>query len=72
MKTGLFIALALALVIYLMVKMVFWARRRSRGAVITGAILSMFAPDPAFEANLRLAEESKSQQAAEDDEGEEL
>lgn len=45
-------------------------RRRGRGAVVTGAILSAFAPDPTFEANLRLAEESKQQQVEEDEEGE--
>jgi hypothetical protein len=46
------------------------ARRSSRGAVVTGALLSMFAPDPTLEANIRLAEESKQQQVEEDAEGE--
>jgi hypothetical protein len=70
MNSGLLIAAFLAAVAYLMVRLVRWARRRSRGAVITGAILSMFAPDPTLEANLRLAEESKQQQVEEDEEGE--
>jgi hypothetical protein len=70
MNSGLLIAAFLAAVAYLMVRLVRWARRRSRGAVITGAILSMFAPDPTLEANLRLAEESKQQQMEEDEEGE--
>jgi hypothetical protein len=70
MNSGLLIAAFLAAVAYLMVRLVRWARRRSRGAVITGAILSMFAPDPTLEANLRLAEESKQQQVEEYEEGE--
>jgi hypothetical protein len=70
MNSGLLIAAFLAAVAYLMARLVRWARRRSRGAVITGAILSMFAPDPTLEANLRLAEESKQQQVEEDEEGE--
>jgi len=69
-KAGIFIALSLAVVIYLLVRLVFWARRRSKGAVVTGAILSMFAPDPTLETNLRLADESKSQQMEDEDEGE--
>jgi hypothetical protein len=70
MNSGLLIAAFLAAVAYLMVRLVRWARRRSRGAVITGAILSAFAPDPTLEANLRLAEEAKQQQVEEDEEGE--
>lgn len=70
MNSGLLIAAFLAAVAYLMVRLVRWARRRSRGAVVAGALLSMFAPDPTLEANLRLAEESKLQQVEEDEEGE--
>ena len=70
MHAGLFIALSLALLIVAMVLGVRWARKRSRGAVAAGALLSMFAPDPTLEANLRLAEESKQQQVEEDEEGE--
>ncbi len=70
MRAGILIALSLTLLIFVMVLLVRWARTRSRGAVATGALLSMFAPDPTFEANLRLAEESKQQQVEEDEEGE--
>jgi len=69
-RAGILIALSLALVIVAMVLLVRWARRRSRGAVVAGALLSMFAPDPTLEANLRLAEESKQQQVEEEEEGE--
>jgi hypothetical protein len=70
MKSAVLIAALLGGVGYLMVYLVRWARRRSRGAVITGAILSAFAPDPTLEANLRLAEEAKQQQVEEYEEGE--
>lgn len=70
MRTGSLIALSLALTVYLMVRLVQWARRRSRGAVVTGALLSIFAPDPTLEANIRLAEEAKQRQVEEDEEGE--
>jgi hypothetical protein len=70
MRTGSLIALSLTLIVYLMIRLVLWARRRSRGAVVTGALLSVFAPDPTLEANIRLVEESKQQQIEEDEEGE--
>jgi len=70
MEAGLVIAAGLALAAAVMVALVAWARRRSRGAVITGALLSMFAPDPTLEANIRLAEASKQQQVEEDEEAE--
>jgi hypothetical protein len=38
--------------------------------VVTGALLSVFAPDPTLETNIRLAEEAKQQQTEEDEEGE--
>jgi hypothetical protein len=70
MGTGLLIATSLTLIVYLMIRLVLWARRRSRGALVTGALLSAFAPDPTLETNLRLAEEAKQQQTEEDEEGE--
>ena len=69
-NAGWLIAASLAAVVYLMIRLVRWARRRSRGAVVTGALLSMIAPDPTLEANIRLAEASKQQQVEEDEEGE--
>ena len=47
-----------------------WARRRSRGAVVAGALLSMFAPDPQLERNIRLAEEARQVKHEEDETGE--
>jgi len=70
MSAGLAIALGLAAAIGVMFLLVLWARRRSTGAVAVGALLSLFAPDPTFENNIRLVEESKRLQIEEDEEGE--
>jgi len=69
-STGLAIGLGLAAIICIMVLLVRWARRRSTGAVAVGALLSLFAPDPTFENNIKLVEESKRLQREEDEEGE--
>ena len=70
LSTGLFIAISLAVVIVVMIVLARWARRRSKGAVMAGALLSMFAPDPTFERNIRLAEQAKQVINEEDEEGE--
>lgn len=70
LSTGLIIAVSLASVIVIMVLLARWARRRSKGAVIAGAFMSMFAPDPTLERNIRLAEEAKQVITEEDEEGE--
>ena len=67
---ALILALGLAAAIAVMVGLVRWARRRSKGALTAGALLSMFAPDPTLERNIRLAEEAKQEQMEEDEEGE--
>ena len=68
--TSMLIAFGLAATLFVMVILARWARRRSKGALVAGALLSMFAPDPAFERNIRLAEEAKQVQCEEDEEGE--
>ena len=70
LSTGLIIAVSLASVIVIMVLLARWARRRSKGAVMAGAFMSMFAPDPTLERNIRLAEEAKQVITEEDEEGE--
>jgi len=70
LKAGLLIAFALAGVIVVMVLLARWARRGSKGAILSGALLSIFAPDPEFEKNIRLAEEARQEQHEEDEEGE--
>jgi len=69
LQAGLLIALALVAVFALMARAVRWARRRSRGALAAGALLSMFAPDPEFERRLRLAEEAQQEQHEEEGSG---
>jgi hypothetical protein len=67
--TSLLLALGLVAAILLMIGLVKWARRRSRGALTAGALLSLFAPDPTLERNIRLADEAKQVQMEEDEEG---
>jgi len=67
---GLLIAGGLAFTLLTLALLARWARRRSKGAVVAGALLSMFAPDPTLERNIRLAEEAKQVQCEEDEEGE--
>ncbi len=68
-KAGLFIALGLLAVIVLMIVLARWARSGSKGAVLGGALLSMFAPDPELEKNIRLANEARQEQHEEEEEG---
>lgn len=67
--SGLLIALSLAAALGAMVLLARWARRGSKGAVMTGALLSMFAPDPELEKNIRLAQQARQEQHEEDEEG---
>jgi hypothetical protein len=66
---SLLLALGLVAAILLMIGLVKWARRRSKGALSAGALLSLFAPDPTLERNIRLADEAKQVQMEEDEEG---
>ena len=67
---GVMVALGLASLALILVLLARWARRRSKGAVITGALLSALAPDPELEKNIRLAEQARQVQSEEDEEGE--
>jgi hypothetical protein len=69
LKAGLLIAIGLLAVIIVMVLLARWARTGSKGAVLSGALLSMFAPDPELEKNIRLANEARQEQHEEDEEG---
>ena len=69
LKAGLMIALGLLAVITVMVVLARWARSGSKGAIMGGALLSMFAPDPELEKNIRLAEEARQEQHEEEEEG---
>jgi predicted tellurium resistance membrane protein TerC len=70
LATALVIALGLAAVIVVMLALTRWARRSSSGAIAVGALLSLFAPDPAFENTIKLVEESKRLQSEEDEDSE--
>ena len=64
---GFAMALGLAVLFALLALLVRAARRGSRGAVLTGALFSMFAPDPELEKNIRLANEARQEQHEEDE-----
>ncbi|MEJ2383559.1 MAG: hypothetical protein P8Y54_04090 [Xanthomonadales bacterium] len=64
---GFAIALGLAVLFALLALLVRAARRGNRGAVLTGALFSMFAPDPELEKNIRLANEARQEQHEEDE-----
>ena len=64
---GFAMALGLAVLFGLLALLVRAARRGSRGAVLTGALFSMFAPDPELEKNIRLANEARQEQHEEDE-----
>ena len=66
---SLLLALGLVAAILLMIGLVKWARRSSQVALTAGALLSLFAPDPMLERNIRLADEAKQVQMEEDEEG---
>lgn len=70
LRAGLLIAISLAMTLLVLFVLARWAQRRSKGAVVAGALLSMFAPDPTLERNIRLAEEARQVQCEEDEEGE--
>ena len=65
--TGLILALGLAALFTLLALLVRAARRGSRGALMTGALFSMFAPDPELEKNIRLANQARQEQHEEDE-----
>lgn len=65
--SGLAIALGLAFLFVLLALLVRAARRGSKGALMTGALFSMFAPDPELEKNIRLANQARQEQHEEDE-----
>ena len=67
---GILVLIGYALVFATMVALVRWARRRNKGAIAFGALITAFAPDPTFERNIKLAEEARTINKEEDREGE--
>ncbi len=67
---GILVSISFTLVIAAMVALVRWARRRNKGAIAFGALITAFAPDPTFERNIKLAEEARTIKKEEDGEGE--
>ena len=65
--TNFFILLGFVILIPIMVVLVVWARRRSKGITIFGALFSFFAPDPTLEQKIVMVEEAKTVQSEEDE-----
>ena len=68
LKAGLLIALGLLAVIVAMVVLARWSRSGSNRAIMGGALLSMFAPYPELEKNIRLPEEARQDQHEQEEE----
>ena len=65
--TNFFIMLAFVILIAVMAVLVVWARRRSKGMIVFGALLSFFAPDPTLEQKIVMVEKAKADQTEEDE-----
>lgn len=64
------VLLFLGFVVYILVKLILWARKGGKGAILVGALFTIFAPDPIFEKNFKIVQESKkSEEENEDDSG---
>ena len=64
------IVLGFALLFVIMAVLVRWARGRGKGALLVGAFMSVMAPDPTLEQNIKMTEEAQEDQAEEDAGGE--
>jgi hypothetical protein len=64
---NLFIGLAFLVLIVVFALLIRWARTRSTGAIVAGALITGMAPDPLLEAQLKVVHEEQ-QKAPEDDE----
>ena len=70
MNVEMLLVAGLAVLIAIMILGVRWARRRTTGALMFGAILSLLAPDPTLEQKIRLAEEAREERGEEEGKGE--
>ena len=59
--------LGFVILIAVMAVLVLWARRRSKGVIVVGALFSFFAPDPTLEQKIVMAEKAKTVQGEEDE-----
>jgi hypothetical protein len=65
-----FLSVALLLVIFVFYKLVTWARTRSTGAVVAGAVMvGMMAPDPLLEEQLKVLHEEQQKRPEDDESG---
>ena len=62
--------LGFVILIAVMAVLVLWARRRSKGVIVVGALFSVFAPDPTLEQKIVMVEKAKANQNEEDEQDE--
>ena len=62
-----FIILGFVILFATMAALVLWARRRSKGVIVVGALFSLFAPDPTLEQKIVMVEKAKVIQSEEDE-----
>lgn len=55
---GLLLA-GLIVLLYALIKLVVWARKGYKGAIVLGAILAVFAPDPVYEKYCKSIQKAK-------------
>lgn len=59
MIRGAFLLLGSVVLIYVLVKLVMWARKGCKGAILLGAFLVIFTPDPVYEKNCKSVHKAK-------------
>jgi hypothetical protein len=66
---NLFIGLSFLVLIVVFALLIRWARTRSTGAIVAGALITGMAPDPLLEEQLRVVHEAEEESPEEDEPG---
>jgi hypothetical protein len=66
---GVIFLTSLVILIYLFVRLVLWARKGGKGAILVVALLAVFTPDPIYEKNCRSVQEARHYTEQADDSG---
>lgn len=64
-----FFAIGLVIAFFILFRLVLWAKKGSKGAIMLAAILAFLTPDPIFEKKFKIVQESKKFQKKEDESG---
>lgn len=69
MTRGVIFLISLVVLIYLFVRLVLWAGKGCKGAILVVALLAVFTPDPIYEKNFRNVQEARHYREHTDDSG---